>query len=380
MVDEKDYYFNEIFEEYKRLGEIQGFGKKLGNGSFGIVKEVIYKNKQFAGKLTIKDSIAERELSEDLKGSNIIKFYKVCNPISKYGNTYHLIIMEKAILKDLGKLNQYFHEHNLLKLIFRNCFNNEVSDSLLRYYSRQILEGLETLDKKNLVHFDIKPENILVTINMILKLSDFSISKKVDESVNEFLIPGGTQGYLTPEYYLKKTIAGNNAKKEDYFAFGATLFYLKYGFPLMHYNKNEDREIVADKIVQTIIRKTNYIASRKFVDRDFVIFITHLLNIKFEYRYNFEQIYRNKWLNKNLDDIEKIVDNYDTDEEKFLMELQKLDFILQKNKIFGKDNIKDNNKKNDNLSNKEISKKESIKKNNRKNFRFKKKKIEDEFN
>ena len=135
MVDEKDYYFNEIFEEYKRLGEIQGFGKKLGNGSFGIVKEVIYKNKQFAGKLTIKDSIAERELSEDLKGSNIIKFYKVCNPISKYGNTYHLIIMEKAILKDLGKLNQYFHEHNLLKLIFRNCFNNEVSDSLLRYYS-----------------------------------------------------------------------------------------------------------------------------------------------------------------------------------------------------------------------------------------------------
>ena len=68
------------------------------------------------------------------------------------------------------------------------------------------------------------------------------------------------------KYYLKKTIAGNNAKKEDYFALGATLFYLKYGFPLMHYNKNEDREIVADKIVQTIIRKTNYIASRKFVD------------------------------------------------------------------------------------------------------------------
>ena len=379
MNTEKDYNFDEIFEDYKGLGEIQGYLKKLGKGSFGVVNEVIYKNKICAGKLTVKDSVAERELSEDLKGSNIIRFYKVCNPIVKYGNTYHLIIMEKAMLKDLGKLNNYFHEHNLLKLIYKNNFDKEASDTLIRYYARQIIYGLETLDKKDLVHFDIKPENILITSSMILKLTDFSISKKIDENINDLLIPGGTIGYITPEYYLKQPIPASEAKKQDYFSLGAALFLLKYGFTFLNHKKEDDREIIADRIVQSLIKESNFLASRKFVDKDFVIFLKHLLGIKPEYRYNFEQIFRSKWLNKNLEPMQKIIDNFETDEEKFIMELQKLDSILQKNEIF-EYNKTHYSKIEDNIINEETTKNKSIKRNISKNFRFKKKKDEDEYN
>ena len=373
MEENIEFFFDEVFKEYMIQGEIQEIGKILGKGSFGIVREVKFKNKIVAGKLIVKESLSETEYSDDLKGPNIIRFFKVCKPIYKYGKIYHLIIMEKAILKDLGKLNNYFHKENLLKLIYKNCFDEEFSDSGLRFYARHIIGGLGTLDKMNIIHFDMKPENILITSNLILKLSDFSISKKIDEKLKEdFLIPGGTNGFLAPEYYLKEPVSVDKAKKQDYFALGCTLFLLKYGFPILKPKKDEVAEIILDKMVESILRKINFIKSRKFVDKDFITFITHLINIQSDYRYNFQQIYRNKWVNKNLEPLEKVADNFDADEEKFLMELQKMDFLLQKKEIF------ECNKINDNINNKEKSKNKSFKRNIRQKFKFKKKKEEDE--
>ena len=68
-----------------------------------------------------------------------------------------------------------------------------------------------------------------------------------------------------------------------------------------------------------------------------------------------------------------------SDEEKFIMELQKLDSILQKNEIF-EYNKTHYSKIEDNIINEETTKNKSIKRNISKNFRFKKKKDEDEYN
>ena len=369
MKDDKEFYFDDVFKEFKRLEEIQEIGKSLGKGAFGVVKEVKYKNKIRAGKLVMKETLVEEEAIQDLKGPHIIKMDKICRPIKKFNNnTYHLIIMEKAILRDLGKLNNFFHERNLLKLIFIKCFDEELSDTVLRYYTRQIINGLETLNKNNYVHFDIKPENILITNNLILKLSDFSISKKFDEKdLTEYKIPGGTLGYLTPEYYMNKKLNQENAKKQDYFALGCMIFLLKYGLHFLKTKKDDDHDVMADTIVNLLLRNTNYLYSKKLADEDFIIFTTNLVKIDPKDRYDMEKIYRNKWLNKNLDYLEKVVDNFEMDEEKFLLELQKQDFIIQKNKIF------DINKRN-NITNKKIES-DSNKQNNkniRKGFRFKK--------
>ena len=46
------------------------------------------------------------------------EFLKKENDINKIGKDYDLNIMDKDVLRDLGKLNEFFHRHNLLKLIF----------------------------------------------------------------------------------------------------------------------------------------------------------------------------------------------------------------------------------------------------------------------
>jgi len=355
--------FEEIFKEYKSSGDIQEYGKDLGKGAFGVVKDVKFKNKTFAGKLVMKDTSEEDRLTSELRGPNIIRIQKICRPKVRGGNTYHLVIMEKAILRDLAKLNTYFHEHNLLKLKYEKPFDEPLVDTLLRYYAKQIVDGLEILSRNNYVHFDIKPDNILITVNLTLKLSDFSILKKVDDNVDDFKIPGGTAGYMTPEYYLSQKLTSEAAKTQDFFALGSTLFLLKYGIQFLRYRRYEDKKLTADKIVDILSRNFNYIERQDSADEDLIRFLIKLMNYKPEDRYSFEQIYRNKWLNKNTENIEDVLANFENEEEKLLMEFQKQDFIIKR-----KENIKYINKHLLNKKEEENNKHTSGKK-----FKFKKK-------
>ena len=109
----------EIFEKFLEPAEI---GKVLGKGAFGEVRDVIIKGKTMAGKIIKKEKLEqtdEEKYSEELRGQNIIKISKILQ--KKIGESYYsLIIMEKAVLRDLGKLNEFYFRHNLL--IFEKKF------------------------------------------------------------------------------------------------------------------------------------------------------------------------------------------------------------------------------------------------------------------
>ena len=143
-------------------------GKELGKGGFGLVQEIKHKDKVYAAKLIkIKknESINEANLITNFRGPGIVKVIKILS--EKEGNSIinHLIIMEKAQLRSLRDLNKDLHFHNIFKLIFNSPFEL-VGDNLIRFYARQIIKGLELLDRSNYSHFDIKPVNILTFINM----------------------------------------------------------------------------------------------------------------------------------------------------------------------------------------------------------------------
>lgn len=307
---------------------IISFGRDLGEGAYGKIKEVktTLSYKPLVSKIIakrVKDTVDLENVLE-LRGPNIIKIYRFLN--AKYDNEdYSMVLMEKAQLKDTFRLQDYFFNHNLLKLTY-NPFIQVVSDDFLRFYSQQLVSGLATLESYSYIHLDIKPENILVDTNLKLKLCDFSLLTDT-KGKKDIKIPGGTQHYIGPEYYTDNLLKIEHAKKQDYFGLGATLYYLKFGENLLDYKKSKKKDIVANEIIEQIKSKIIYIKSRKELDIDFIKFICGLIDGDYQRRSNFEKIYRDKWVNDDKQHINHIASNNEGDEEKLIMELEKSDYL-----------------------------------------------------
>ena len=312
--------------------EIEKYGNKLGQGSSGIIYEVKCKrsNRPFAGKLILNktERYKERlELIQELRGQNIIKIISLLHKTIE-NQQYTMILMEKALLKDLGLFSTSFWKCNLLKIIY-NSFDETVGDNLLRFYTKQIVDALEFLHRNNFVHFDLKPDNLLLTSNLTIKLSDFSLLTKISEN-KKMKIPGGTLGYLSREYYDKNFMTKKDLEKQDYFSLGATLYFLKFGEKMLNYEKYEDPLISKDRLTELLHNKKEHIKSTLCNNKDFTKFLLGLIQYDTNERPEFEQIYRDKWLNRNLNLIKFIMVINDNDEEKLLMELQKSDFLKMK--------------------------------------------------
>lgn len=351
--------FDIIFNIFKNKYGIK-IGKVLGKGGFGEVREIINKNKTYAGKLVKKNCKARKTGSESdndqqkdniilkLKSTNIVQIYNIYDEIYKEKDKeeiYNLIVMEKAVLKDLKTFIKSLFYQNIDHLMYIP-FKDIIGDNLLKYFCLQLVKGLEYFDRNNLIHFDIKPENILIFLELSLKLSDFGLLKDTSE-IDKIRIPGGTPGYLSPEYYKNQKIKlpVEIAKKQDYFALGVTIFFIKYGKSLIKNrlhksNKSEENKVNQEYIIDTLQKQLVFIKSDKLSDKDFVKFLCSLIQIEPEERPSFEEIYRDKWLNKNLDELKKVLKCFGNDEPKFLIEIRKSDFLFEKKKDLEKDKNK----------------------------------------
>ena len=328
-------------------------GKDLGKGGYGKVVEVIHPkySKSLAGKLV------ERKTNSKYNESDICKLVRSPHLVKINFNyeqkikdkSYNFILMEKAPLKDLKTFSEILRENNVLKLVYLYPFEL-IGDNFLRFAFKQLVEGLEVLDRGNYVHFDIKPKNILIFTNIIFKFSDFGLLRDIKLiSKNEKLkIPGGTTGYLPIEYYKNEDhiIHENEANKQDFFALGVTLFFMKYGKDMIKIN-NLDEKLdyleIADYLVDEIQNAMNEIKTTKSSEKEFIDFLISLIQFNAKDRQNFEEIYRNKWINKNWEEILEIFHINIADEEKLILELDKSDFLIKKKQYLEEIHSRQNN-------------------------------------
>ena len=338
---------NEIKEDLDKIKEFEKKGIKIGNplgkGKYGLVTEVFYKDKIYAGKLIKEEKDSkECELILQFKSPYSVKIIKIFND-----GIYNFIIMEKAIT-DLKTFIEKNSENNIQKLLIDPFYDGIIGDNLFKYFAKHLIIGLESLERIGYSHFDIKPGNILIFKNMILKLSDFSFlrNQKEEAKHNMMPIPGGTDGFSPPEFYITPFATIENAKKHDYFSLGSTLFSLKYGKYLfilpraLYKNRQEKRIEIVDYIYNCLERQINLIKSGKLSDKDFINFLCSLIQFKPEDRPNFEEIYFNKWLNKDSKDISKICQINESDNSKLILELNKSDFLLNKRNNLNKERKK----------------------------------------
>ena len=88
----------------------------------------------------------------------------------------------------------------------------------------QLLEGISYLHKKKIAHLDIKPENILLTENLDIKLADFGCCQCVDLTTKPKIC--GTLFYVSPEILRLKCSDGRTS---DIWSFGIVLFSIITG-------------------------------------------------------------------------------------------------------------------------------------------------------
>ncbi|KDQ30883.1 hypothetical protein PLEOSDRAFT_1062865 [Pleurotus ostreatus PC15] len=80
-------------------------------------------------------------------------------------------------------------------LLKHGKFDEEVTKS----FTGQILDGLEYLHSKGILHRDLKADNILVEKSGVCKISDFGISKRTDDMGGAMTAMKGTVFWMAPE-------------------------------------------------------------------------------------------------------------------------------------------------------------------------------------
>ncbi|KAK6163299.1 hypothetical protein DH2020_000163 [Rehmannia glutinosa] len=101
-----------------------------------------------------------------------------------------------------------------------------LGENTARKYLRDVVSGLMYLHAHNIVHGDIKPDNLLVTASGTVKIGDFSVSQVSEDDNDELRRSPGTPVFTAPECCLGVTYHG---KAADTWAVGVTLYCLVLG-------------------------------------------------------------------------------------------------------------------------------------------------------
>ncbi|XP_061953140.1 rust resistance kinase Lr10-like isoform X7 [Populus nigra] len=193
-----------------------GFKDKLGEGGFGLV---------YKGKLCSGGFAAVKILSKSkANGQDFI------NEVATIGRIYHVNVVRLIGFTVEGSKRALIYEFmpngSLDKYIVSRQGSISLSNEKMYEISLGVARGIEYLHQgcdMQILHFDIKPHNILLDEKFIPKLSDFGLAKlyPTDNSIVPLTAARGTIGYMAPELFYKNI--GGVSHKSDVYSFGMLL-------------------------------------------------------------------------------------------------------------------------------------------------------------
>ena len=193
------------------------FANKLGQGGFGSV----YKGKLRSGRIiAVKVLVMSKANGQDF-----------INEVATIGRIHHVNVVRLVGFCVQGSkwalIYDFMPNGSLDKFVFQKEENNTtLSWEIMYKIAIGVGRGIEYLHHgcdMQILHFDIKPHNILLDEDFTPKVSDFGLAKlySTDQSMVSLTVARGTLGYIAPELFYKNI--GGVSYKADVYSFGMLL-------------------------------------------------------------------------------------------------------------------------------------------------------------
>ena len=209
--------------EKKKLNQIANYKlvSKIGSGSMGVV----YKAKHLQNGQDVALKILLKRFYDD--PDYLERFYREAQASAQLSHPNLISAIEA------GKSKEGYHffamEHvagdTVQAMLDRD---GTISEAQSINIATQVVRALEHASAHGIVHRDIKPDNIMMTREGVVKVADFGLARETDSSVTQTGIALGTPHYMSPEQ-----VRGEHSVdiRSDIYSLGATLYHMVTGNP-----------------------------------------------------------------------------------------------------------------------------------------------------
>lgn len=193
---------------FKNEGNVKVLLVNYNDHKMNFIKKIIFNPKE--------EQLKAEKLLVHLDHRNIVKCYKFYTYPNKV--IIYMEYLNKGTLKNI--IEQIHIKEN------KNKFDKSNLIKISGVIAFEIIKGLKYLEKEKISHRDIKPSNICLNQRGEIKITDFGISAKIEETYESLHTLTGTQLYLAPEMILDLSYVG---KKTDIWALGVLIYIFVFG-------------------------------------------------------------------------------------------------------------------------------------------------------
>nr|AAI34811.1 Zgc:158623 protein [Danio rerio] len=265
-------------------------GKELGRGKFAVVRKCVEKSsgKEFAAKYMRKRRKGQDCRTEIIHEIAVLELAAACPRVVNLHEVYEMPSEMVLVL-----------EYAAGGEIFNQCVadrDEAFTEQEVKRLMKQILEGVSFLHNNNVVHLDLKPQNILLTSESPLgdiKIVDFGLSRLLSNSheVREIM---GTPEYVAPEVLNYEPIS----TATDMWSIGVLVYVMLTGIsPFL----GDDKQETFLNISQINISYSE--EELEHLDGSAIRFIKSLLIKEPENRATAEDCLKHQWLQTEEQDL-----------------------------------------------------------------------------
>ncbi|XP_075484795.1 LEAF RUST 10 DISEASE-RESISTANCE LOCUS RECEPTOR-LIKE PROTEIN KINASE-like 1.1 isoform X2 [Primulina tabacum] len=202
--------------------------RELGDGGFGTVyygklkdgREVAIKRLYEHNYRRVEQFMNEIKILTCLKHPNLVTLYGCTSRRSR-----ELLLVYEYI--ENGTVADHLHGER--------ADESPLTWSIRLNIAIETATSLTYLHKSDIIHRDVKTNNILLTDNFRVKVADFGLSRLFPiDATHISTTPQGTPGYVDPEYHQYYQLTG----KSDVYSFGVVLVELISSMPAVDINRH----------------------------------------------------------------------------------------------------------------------------------------------